>query len=145
MVVDKRPTDRLRERLASAAHCPRCNYTLNHLTGIRCTECGFVLAAELVHDPAPTRHGLLLWVHRFLGASAATILLILLARVAIAKLKHTLGPPLLGLLPIGICLCIWALYEITQAFLPKHRGSLMLGILLTLASILCLGAAWWWL
>ncbi|MDP1662670.1 MAG: hypothetical protein Q8L55_12215 [Phycisphaerales bacterium] len=67
----------------------------------------------------------------------------LLARVGIAKLKHTSGPPLIGLLPISICLGIWGLYETRRAFRPTDRSGLMLGILLMLVSIVSLNAAWW--
>lgn len=67
----------------------------------------------------------------------------LLVRVGIAKLKQAAGPPLIGLLPISICLGIWVLYETSRAFRPTHRSNLMLGILLTLVSIVSLYAAWW--
>lgn len=145
MILDKSPTDRLRQRLTKDAHCPRCGYTLKDLTDIRCPECGFVLAAELITTAQKTTRPIVLWAHRILGASATILLLTLVTRCILATLKNTPRPSMLAFVPLFACLSIWLMQEFVNAYLPPEHKRPKLNVLLGVISAIGLYSACFWM
>lgn len=146
IILDSRPTQKLRGRLRLGGRCPRCGYDLAKHTGVQCPECGYVLAAELIaSDPPPGTLNLTLWFHRTAAASAAILLVVLLCRWGIAWLRSTPRPDLIALIPLTVCIAIWVLFEWTNAYIPQQQRKGLARVLLTLISIIALWNSVRWL
>jgi DNA-directed RNA polymerase subunit RPC12/RpoP len=145
MEPEATPTERLQKRLRSGARCPRCRFDLKKLQDIRCPECGFVLAAELIPDDGPRTLNLGLWLHRVFAAAAAFTLIGIGGRYVNAKLNFTPPPGLRNAVPLIVVFSVWLLSECANAFLPPDHKRSMLRFLLSIISALALCAAWWWL
>lgn len=145
MSQNAKPTQRLRERLKTKAICPRCRYTLTDLSDIRCPECGFVLAAELIANGKAPPRPIGLWVHRLFGAAALAVLAILMTRYGLAAMKSAPRPPLLAVVPIVVVMLGWLLTEVAHACLSPERKRAVMDLMVGLISIGAFITAWRWL
>ena len=125
MQHDQPAPDRLRARLHSQdTSCPNCGYNLRDLANVRCPECGFVLAVEILEDSQARTHRDRS-VHYILTAAATIALLISLTVIAL-QVAPSVGitawpkPFPLRLLPAAITIVVWVYWTMRREYVDPR-------------------------